>query len=90
MGVLGCFLGVKGRGGGSRVGSQIFLYFTHIKIWNTGAQELFTEFKKLLVLKNGDVANLARFAKCCEMYRISHIVENGQIFAKSVNDLSIG
>ena len=67
-----------------------FFSFTHIKIWNTGVQELFTEFKKLLVQKNGDVANSARFATCREMYRISHIVENGQIFAKSFNDLSIG
>ena len=59
--------------GGVQVGSQILLYFTVLKIWNTGVQELFTEFEKLVVLKFGDVANSAPFAKCREMYRISHI-----------------
>ena len=55
-----------------------------------GVLELYMEFKKLLVLKNADVVNLTRFAKCCEVYRTSHIVGNGQIFAKSFNDLGIG
>ena len=35
------------------------LNFTIIKIQNIGVQELFTEFKKLLVQKNADIANLA-------------------------------
>ena len=80
----------KGRGGGLRSKFKFLLVLNYLKIWNTGVQELFTEFKKLLVQKNGDVANSARIATCREMYRISHIVENGQIFAKSFNDLSIG
>ena len=69
---------------------KFLLVLNYLKIWNPGVQELFTEFKKLLVKKNADVANSARFAKGRKMYRISHIVENGQIFAKSFNDLSIG
>ena len=63
----------KARGGGL----NFFFIFRYVKIWNTGVQELFTEFKKLSVLKFGDVANSAPFAKCPEMYRISHIVEFG-------------
>ena len=81
---------IKGVGGGVQTWVSDFSLILLIEIWNTGVQELFTEFKKLLVQKNADVANSARFAKCCEMYRISHIVENGQIFSKSLNDLSIG
>ena len=83
-------LGLKGRGGGLRSKFKFLLVLNHLKIWNIGVQELFTEFKKLLVQKNADVANSACIATCREMYRISHIVENGQIFAKSFNDLSIG
>ena len=52
-------------------------YQTHLKIWNARIQELFTEFKKLVVVKFCAIANSARFAKCREMYRISHIVEFG-------------
>ena len=63
------------EGGVSGQKFKFFLVLNYLKIWNT-VQELFTEFKKLLVLKNGDVANSARFAKCYQMYRISHIVEN--------------
>ena len=81
---------MKGRGGSLRSKFKILLALNHLKIWNIGVQELFTEFKKLLVQKNADVANSACIATCREMYRISHIVENGQIFAKSFNDLSIG
>ena len=57
--------------------STFFFIFWYVKIWNAGVQELFTEFKKLAVLKFGVVANSARIAKCREMYRISHIVEFG-------------
>ena len=49
--------------GGPRVGSQILLYFTPIRILNPGVQELFMEFKKLLVQKDADVANLANSPK---------------------------
>ena len=45
------------------------------------------EFKKLLVAEILYHRELRTFR---EMYRISHVVENGQIFAKSLNDLSIG
>ena len=61
----------------SKSKSNYFLVLTYLKIWNTGIQELFTEFKKLFVVKFCAVANLARFAKCRKMYRISHIVEFG-------------
>ena len=42
--------------------------------WNWGVQELLTEFKKLVMLKIGDVANSAGIPKCRE---ISHIVKFG-------------
>ena len=57
--------------------STFFFIFRYVKIWNAGVQELFTEFKKLALLKFGDVANSAPFATCREMYRISHIVKFG-------------
>ena len=44
--------------------SKFFLVLTYLKIWDTQIQELFTEFKKLLVVEFCAVANLARFAKC--------------------------
>ena len=88
--VCPCSLLLRGEGGGLRSKLKFLIILNFLKIWNTGVQELFTEFKKLLVQKNADVANSACIATCREMYRISHIVENGQIFAKSFNDLSIG
>ena len=63
--------------GGLRSKSKFSLVLTYFKIWITGVQELFTEFKKLALLKFGDVAKSARIAKCREMYRISHIKKNG-------------
>ena len=42
---------------------MIFFILTYLKIWNLRIQELFTEIKKLAVLKFGDVAKLARIAK---------------------------
>ena len=69
------FLALKGVGGGLRSKIEFFLILTCLKIWITGVQELFTEFKKLALLKFGDVAKSAHIAKCREMYRISHIIK---------------
>ena len=71
--------------------SDFFLFYTHIlKFRIQGFREFFSELKKLLVQKNVNAVNSAGFAKCRGMYRISHNVENGQIVAKSFNDLGIG
>ena len=60
---------IKGVGGGGlRSKSKFFLVLTYFKIWITGVQELFTEFKKLALLKFADVAKSAHIAKCREMY----------------------
>jgi hypothetical protein len=48
------------------------------------------EFKKLVEKKNADIANSARFAKGRKMYRISHIVENGQILQKVLMISALG
>ena len=76
--------------GGSRVGSQIFLYFTVFKIWNTGVQELFTELKNIDFRARTVPSKLGRIAKCRKMYRISHIVEIGLKIQRGESFLGAG
>ena len=76
--------------GGSRVGSQIFLYFTVFKIWNTGVQELFTELKNIDFRARTVPPKLGRIAKCRKMYRISHIIKNGLKISFGTRFLGVG
>ena len=76
--------------GGSKVGSQSFLYFTVFKIWNTGVQELFTELKNIDFRARTVPLNWERTAKCREMYRISHIIKNGLKISFGTRFLGVG
>ena len=78
------------REGGSRVGSQILLYFTVLKIQNIWVQELFTELKNIDFWPRTVFRKLGRIARCREMYRISHIVEIGLKIQRGESFLGAG